>query len=97
MQMKKAITAMEARKKFGDMLNAVALKDDKYIIKRAGKPIAAVVSIGELQRMEQSEEDARAEFYASVAEMRKKAKGSKPKEIERAIKEAVAWARKQPA
>lgn len=95
--MKKSITAMEARRNFGNMLNSVALKDDRYIIQRAGKPIAAVVSIGELQRMEQSEEEARAEFYATVGKMRKNAKGTKPKEIERVIKEAVGWARKKPA
>lgn len=94
--MKKSVTAMEARKNFGNMLNKVALKDDKYIISRAGKPIAAVVSISELERMEQSEEEAREEFYAWVDDMRAKCKGTKPKEIERLVKDAVAWARKQP-
>lgn len=29
--MKKAVTTMEARKNFGDMLNKVALRDDRYI------------------------------------------------------------------
>jgi hypothetical protein len=47
--------------------------------------------------MQQSEDEAREEFYTTVGKMRKNAKGIKPKEIERTIKEAVAWARKQPA
>ncbi len=95
--MKKNVTAMEARKSFGNMLNEVSLKDDKYIINRAGKPIAAVVSINELKRMEQSEEKAREEYSGWVKEMHKKFKGVKPKEIDKLVNDAVRWARKQPA
>lgn len=95
MQMKKTITAMEARKGFGEMLNSVALKDDKYIIERAGKPIAAVVSISELQRMEESEEEARKRYFAWQDEMRKKFKGLKGKEVNKLVDDAVSWARKQ--
>lgn len=88
---------MEARKNFGEILNAVSLKEDIYIINRAGKPVAAVVSISVLQRIEQSEEEAREEFYTTVGKMRKNAKGTKPKHIERTIKEAVVLARKPSA
>lgn len=95
--MKKAVTAMEARKNFGNMLNEVSMKGDRYIINRAGKPIAAVVSIGELQRMELSEAEARREFFAYVDEMRGKFKGTGRKEAEKLASDAVAWARKKSA
>lgn len=95
--MKKAVTAMEARKNFGNMLNEVSMKGDRYIINRAGKPIAAVVSIGELQRMELSEAEARREFFAYVDEMRGKFKGTGRKEAEKLPNDAVAWARKKSA
>jgi len=34
---------MEARRRFGEIMNRVALRGDRYIIKRAGK---ALVSVG---------------------------------------------------
>jgi prevent-host-death family protein len=95
--MKKAVTAMEARKNFGNMLNEVSLKGDRYVINRAGKPIAAVVSIGELQRMERSESEAREDFSEWVDEMRGKFKGTGRKEAEKLAQDAVVWARKQSA
>jgi prevent-host-death family protein len=95
--MKKAVTAMEARRNFGNMLNEVSLKGDMYIINRAGKPIAAVVSVAELQRMERSEAEGRKEFFAWVDEMRGNFKGTGRKEAGKLADDAVAWARKQTA
>ena len=39
------ITAMEARKNFGELLNEVKYGKSSILIKRAGKPIAAVIDI----------------------------------------------------
>ena len=36
----KIVSAMEARKGFGDLLNQVALKGEEIVIERAGKPLA---------------------------------------------------------
>lgn len=93
--MKRVITAMEARKNFGNILNEVSLKDDKYIINRAGKPIAAVVSIGELKRMEQEKDDARNQFSGWVKGVRVKFKDIKHKDIEKLVDDAVTWAKKK--
>ncbi|MCI5600044.1 MAG: type II toxin-antitoxin system Phd/YefM family antitoxin [Hallerella porci] len=38
--MAKIVSAMEARKGFGDLLNQVALKGEDIVIERAGKPLA---------------------------------------------------------
>ncbi len=91
--MKRVITAMEARKNFGNILNEVSLKDDKYIINRAGKPIAAVVSIGELQRMEQDKDQARNQFSGWIKGVRVKFKDIK--DIEKLVDDAVTWAKKK--
>ena len=39
------ITAMEARRNFGELLNEVRYGKNSILIKRAGKPIAAIVDI----------------------------------------------------
>ncbi|MGB5985898.1 MAG: type II toxin-antitoxin system prevent-host-death family antitoxin [Desulfobacterales bacterium] len=39
------ISAMEARKKFGEILNKVSLLNEEIIIERAGKKIARIVPL----------------------------------------------------
>jgi prevent-host-death family protein len=39
------ITAMEARKNFGELLNEVKYRHDSVLIKKAGKPIAALIDV----------------------------------------------------
>ncbi len=43
--MKDSISAVEARQRFGEMLNRVALRRDEIIIERAGKKIARLLPI----------------------------------------------------
>ena len=39
------VSAMEARKKFGELLNRVLLTDEEIIIERAGKKVAKLTKI----------------------------------------------------
>lgn len=39
----KIISAMEARKRFGEIMNRVALRGERYIVKRAGKSLVSIV------------------------------------------------------
>ena len=39
------VTAMEARTSFGELLNEVRYGKNSILIKRAGKPIAAIIDI----------------------------------------------------
>lgn len=43
--MEKTIGAFEVRRKFGQLLQEVAVKGDKIVVERHGEPIAAVVPI----------------------------------------------------
>lgn len=43
--MAKSVTAMEARKNFGNLLDQVALREEEVIIERAGKPLARLVNV----------------------------------------------------
>jgi prevent-host-death family protein len=43
------LSAMEARQKFGEILNRVDLVHDQFIIERNGRPLAAIVPISSLE------------------------------------------------
>ncbi len=46
--MAKIVSAMEARKGFGDLLNQVALKGEDIVIERAGKQLARLSPVESL-------------------------------------------------
>lgn len=46
--MKRTISAMEARRKLGELLEGVYYRGDEVIIERGGKPMAAVLPIERL-------------------------------------------------
>jgi prevent-host-death family protein len=45
------ISAMEARKNFGELLNEVRYLHDNIIIKKAGKPIAVLIDMALFERV----------------------------------------------
>ena len=47
------ITTADARQKFSDIINRVAFGDDSFVLTRRGKPIAALVSIKELELLQE--------------------------------------------
>jgi prevent-host-death family protein len=46
------LSAMQARQKFGEILNRVDLVHDQYIIERNGRPLAAIVPISALESIQ---------------------------------------------
>ena len=47
--MVKKINALKARKNLGQLLEEVYYKDNQYVIERAGRPMAAVVPVWQLE------------------------------------------------
>ena len=45
----KTINALKARQNFGEMLEQVYYRGEQFIIERAGKPMAAVVPLSQLE------------------------------------------------
>lgn len=41
----KKISAMEARRSFGEIMNRVSLRGDTYIVERAGRPLVRIIPI----------------------------------------------------
>ena len=56
--MRKEVSATELRQKFGELLNGVYQNGDRLIVKRANKPLAAIVPIEIYEQMlKQREKD----------------------------------------
>jgi prevent-host-death family protein len=49
-------TVSDARKNFPDLVNRVGYKKERILIERHGKPVAAIVSLEDLERLEAMED-----------------------------------------
>lgn len=83
--MVKKVNALKARKNLGQLLEEVYYKGDQYVIERAGRPMAAVVPVWQLEEWQKRRE----RFFGMVEELWQKNKGVKPEVIEREVTEAV--------
>ena len=83
--MTKRISAMDLRKRLGQIMNQVTLRDDEYVIERDGKPMAALIPLWKLKQLEERKEA----FWEKVKEFRKEGKKIREKELESAISVAV--------
>ncbi len=83
--MVKKINALKARKNLGQLLEEVYYKDNQYVIERAGRPMAAVVPVWQLEGWRKRRE----RLFGMVEEVWKKNKKEKPEVIEREVQEAV--------
>jgi len=87
---KENITAMYARKNFGRLLDKTALLGESYVIERAGRPMAALVSVDRLEELQAGG----VEMEVALDKLIKKIKGPKSKKLEKAIAEARVAAEK---
>jgi prevent-host-death family protein len=56
MQLKRKLSAVEARKRFGEVLEGVYYRGDEVVIERAGKPMAVVIPTERYEALERSRE-----------------------------------------
>jgi len=57
----RTINAMKARQNFGQMLEEVYYKGDRFFIERAGKPMAALVPVSQLEELQHQADEAKTE------------------------------------
>lgn len=88
--MLKRISAIKVRQNLGQVMNEVALKEDEYIVERAGKPLVAIIPIEKYQRLQGERE----EFFRMVEDIQKEARKSDTRTIDSEIEEAVQAYRK---
>lgn len=83
--MVKKVNALNARKKLGQLLEEVYYKGDQYVIERAGRPMAAVVPIWQLEERVTRKE----RLFAMVEEVWQQNRTLKPEVVEQEVKQAV--------
>jgi prevent-host-death family protein len=92
MHMEKTIGAFEARRSFGEILQDVAARGDKYVVERHGKAVAAVVPIEVYEQWKR----ARGEFFRRLRGLSETA-NLPPEEAERLAAEAIRAVRRRSA
>ena len=86
--MKRTLSAMEARRKFGEMLEDVR-RGDEVVIERAGKIMGVLIPPDRYQMIETRREQAVNTMQRIQAEIREQTKDIPTDEIERMVDEAV--------
>jgi len=83
--MVKKINALKARQNLGQLVEEVYYKGDQFIIERAGKPMAAVVPLWQLEDRSKRRE----RVWEKVQKAWKTTANTKPAVIEREVERAV--------
>ena len=83
--MVKKVNALKARRELGRLLEEVFYKGDQYVIERAGRPMAAVVPVWQMEEREKRRE----RFFGMVEEVWQRTKRLKPEVVEREVKQAI--------
>jgi prevent-host-death family protein len=83
--MVKKVTALKARQNLGQLLEKVYYNGDQYVIERAGRPMAAVVPVWQVEERKKRRE----RFFSMMEEVWRKNKKVKPASLEREVAAAV--------
>lgn len=90
--MTQTMKASEVRQQWSETLNKVFQKKARILVEKSGIPVAAVISVDDLERFKRLEE-ARAERFKALDAMRDAFKDVPAEEIEREVQKAVDEAR----
>ncbi|MFC1713160.1 type II toxin-antitoxin system prevent-host-death family antitoxin [Candidatus Poribacteria bacterium] len=83
--MLKTINALKARRNLGQLLEEVFYKGDHFVIQRAGKSMAVVISPAEYEAYRKQ----RVKDMQALDGIREKNKGARLEEIEKDVQEAI--------
>ncbi len=83
--MLKKISAQKARQNFGELMDEVRLRGDRYIVNRGEKPLVAVIPVEEYLAWEQ----ARERLYSRIVELRERNRMEDAAQLEGEIRQAV--------
>ena len=87
--MKRRLSAVEARKRLGEILEGVFYRGDEVVIERAGKPMAVVIPTHLYANIERNREEARDRLFELIEKNWEKNKDVPYEEIQREVDEAV--------
>ncbi|MCF8083185.1 MAG: type II toxin-antitoxin system Phd/YefM family antitoxin [Deltaproteobacteria bacterium] len=81
----KVVTAIEARKILGTIMNAVSFGNDQYIVERKGVPMVAIIPVKKLEQMDK----ARRRFFKNMSKISDAFAGEDPDKLDAIIDEAT--------
>ena len=84
--MLKKISAQKARQNFGELMDEVRLRGDRYIVNRGDKPLVAIIPVEEYLAWEQ----ARERLYSRIVLMRDRTRRADAEVLEGEIRQAIA-------
>jgi prevent-host-death family protein len=88
----RAIKLSEARSTFRALVNDVYRTHDRVIVEKSGIPVAAIVSVADLERLNRFERE-RDERFKIIDEIRARFADVDPEELEREADNAIAAVR----
>ena len=91
--MKRRVSAVEARKRFGEILEGVFYRGDEVVIERAGKAMAVVIPTARYEALERSRE----RLFELIEKNWERNKDVPAEEIERDIQKAIREVRRRGA
>lgn len=87
-ELPQGLTAMEARKKFGEIMDRAVYKGERFVIERSGKPSVMILSVKDYEDiMETLTEQANPAYQKQLLDSYREYKQGKTKTIEQAIRE----------
>jgi PHD/YefM family antitoxin component YafN of YafNO toxin-antitoxin module len=86
----KVVTAIEARKILGTIMNAVSFGNDQYIVERKGVPMVAIISVKRLEQMDR----ARQRFFKNMSKISDCFAGEDSEKLDAILREASQAAKK---
>ena len=90
-ELTKGLTAMEARKNFGEIMDRAVYKGERFIVERSGKPAVMILSVKDYEDlMETLSEQADPAYQKQLVDSYREYKQGKTKTIEQAIAELEA-------
>ncbi len=90
--MKRKVSAGEARKRLGELLEWVFYRGDEVVIERAGKPMAVVIPVERYKALQREEE----RLWGFIERAQKATADVPYEEIEHDIERAIAEVRGRP-
>jgi prevent-host-death family protein len=93
--MKRRLSAVEARKRLGEVLDGVYYRGDEVVIERAGKPLAVVVPVKLYEQQQKRRQEAWDRLLEITDRVAERNKDVPIEVIEAEVDEAVQWARAQ--
>ena len=61
--MSASISAMQLRTSIGDVLNRIEYRGERVVVERKGTPVAAIIGVADLQRLEALEAEHELDLY----------------------------------